>query len=240
MTAVRTEADPGAAGAPGGSSGRPSDGSDAPARCAGGDPAARTQLRRRGAQLEDAILAAAYEELVEVGYTAFSVEGVAARAGTGKASIYRRWPTKQHLVTDALISQLPTPAQCGLTFNADALPDSVSTADALRQVATNIAQVMTSPAGDAMRAVKCEALADPELARLVDERFQEPRRQALLGLLRRGVQRGEVRPEAVNHLVVDVLPAVMSFRVLMQRERVTRRDIAAIIEQVLIPLVAAH
>lgn len=91
-----------------------------------------------------------------------------------------------------------------------------------------------------MRAVKCEALADPDLARLVDERFQEPRRQALLGLLRRGVQRGEVRPDAVNDLVADVLPAVLSFRVLMQRERISRRDISAIIEQLLIPLVAAH
>lgn len=204
------------------------------------DEPCRAPLRRRGAQLEDAILAAAYEELVEVGYTAFSVEGVAARAGTGKASIYRRWPTRQHLVTDALISQLPTPAQCGVSFSADALPDSVSTADALRHVATKIAQVMESPAGDAMRAVKCEALADPDLARLVDERFQEPRRQALLGLLRRGVQRGEVRPDAVNDLVADVLPAVLSFRVLMQRERISRRDISAIIEQLLIPLVAAH
>ena len=51
--------------------------------------------RKRGAALEDAILEAAYAELSEVGYSAFSVEGVAARARTGKASIYRRWPTKQ-------------------------------------------------------------------------------------------------------------------------------------------------
>src|SRR5579875_3696618 len=94
--------------------------------------------RRRGAELEDAILSAAFAELVEVGYTAFSVEGVAARAGTGKASIYRRWPTKQHLVTDALLSQLPTPVQCGVSFSADALPDSVTTVDALRRIATNI------------------------------------------------------------------------------------------------------
>src|SRR5579884_1708738 len=118
----------------------------------------RVQLRRRGAQLEDAILSAAYDELVAAGYTAFSVENVAVRAGTGKASIYRRWPTKQHLVTDALLSRLPTPAQCGISLPADAIPDHVSTADALRQVATNIAQVMASPAGDAIRAVKCEAL----------------------------------------------------------------------------------
>jgi AcrR family transcriptional regulator len=215
-------------------------GSRAVRHAAAGPDGERAQLRRRGAQLEDAILAAAFDEIVEVGYTAFSVEGVAARAGTGKASIYRRWPTKQHLVTDALISQLPTPAQCGISLPVDRMPDSVSTADALRMVATNIAHVMASPAGDAVRAVKCEALADPELAKLVDERFQAPRREAMLALLRRGVERGEVRPEAATTLVADVLPAVLSFRVLMQRERITRRDIAAIIEQVLIPLVEAR
>jgi AcrR family transcriptional regulator len=204
------------------------------------EAASRGATRRRGAQLEDAILAAGYDELVEAGYTAFSVEGVAARAGTGKASIYRRWPSKQHLVMDVLDSQLPTPEQCGVSFSIDDLDDALSTADVLRLVATNIAQVMASPAGDAMRAVKCEALADPQLAKLVDQRFQAPRRAALLALLRRGVARGEVRPEAVTQTVADVLPAVLSYRVLMQREQVSAADITEIMDQVLIPLVTAH
>jgi len=65
--------------------------------------------RKRGVVLEDAILAAAYAELTEVGYTQFTVESVAARARTGKASIYRRWTTKQALVLDALCAGLPTP-----------------------------------------------------------------------------------------------------------------------------------
>lgn len=209
-------------------------------RTAVAEASARAVTRRRGAQLEDAILAAAYEELVEAGYTAFSVEGVAARAGTGKASIYRRWPSKQHLVMDVLDSQLPTPEQCGVSFSIDDLDESLSTADVLRLVATNIARVMNSPAGDAMRAVKCEALADPQLATLVDERFQAPRRAALLALLRRGVARGEVRPEAVTKAVADVLPAVLSYRAVMQRERVSAADISEIMEQILIPLVTAH
>src|SRR4051812_10591617 len=76
--------------------------------------AERIQQRRRGAALEDAIVQAAYDELADVGYTSFTVEGVAARAKTGKASIYRRWPTKQLLVLDALLVQLPTPADCGI------------------------------------------------------------------------------------------------------------------------------
>jgi len=193
-----------------------------------------TLRRKRGVALEDAILEAAFAELTEVGLTAFTVEGVAARARTGKASIYRRWPCKNDLVLDALCEGLPTPEQCGMPANID---DEVTTEAALRSVATAIAQVMSSPAGDAIRAVKCEAAADPQLARAVDERFQAPRRLALMGLLRRGVERGEVRPDAVSPLVADVLPAVLFHRLVLQREPLTERDVAAVVDEVLLPLI---
>jgi AcrR family transcriptional regulator len=190
--------------------------------------------RRRGAALEDAIRAAAFAELTEVGYTAFTVEGVAARARTGKASIYRRWPTKQELVMDALLAELPTPSDCGIDVPID---ESVTTVEALRGVARAINRVIASPAGDAIRAVKFEAAGDPELAKLIDERFQAPRRAAMLELLRRGVARGEVRPDAATPLVADVLPAILMHRVIMQRERVSERAITELIEQVFVPLI---
>ncbi len=190
--------------------------------------------RRRGAALEDAILDAAFAELTEVGYTALTVEGVAARARTGKASIYRRWPTKPELVMDAMCAALPMPEDCGMMPD---FPDSVSTVDALHHLARAITAIMTSPAGDAMRAIKCESASDPGLAQLVDERFQAPRRAALLALLRRGIERGEVRPDAATPLVADVLPAVLMHRVVMQGECITERTITEIMDQVLIPLV---
>jgi AcrR family transcriptional regulator len=193
--------------------------------------------RKRGAALEGAILEAAFAELSDVGYTAFSVEAVAARARTGKASIYRRWPSKQELVLDALVERLPSAADCGIEAHWD---DSVTTADALRGIACAISQVLHSPAGDAMRAIKCEAMSDPELARMIDERFQAPRRAAMLALLERGVERGEVRPEAVTPLVADVLPAVLSHRIVLQREPVDDSVISDIIELILIPLVSAR
>ena len=91
-----------------------------------------------------------------------------------------------------------------------------------------------------MRAIKCEAAADPELARAIDERFQAPRRQAILDLLQRGVERGEVRPEAVCRLVADVMPAVLTHRLILQREPVTEQDLTEIMDQVIIPLVEAR
>ena len=193
--------------------------------------------RKRGAALEDAILEATFAELSEVGYTALSVEAVAARAHTGKASIYRRWPTKAQLVLDAMLERVPTPKDCGIDLD---MPDSVTTADALRNIARAISGILQSPAGDAMRAIKCEALADPDLAQLIDDRFQAPRRAAMVQLLERGVARGEVRPEAATELIADVLPAVLTHRVVMQREAVGERDIHDIIEKILIPLVSVR
>src|SRR5262249_55546407 len=61
--------------------------------------------RRRGEALEGAIYDAVVDELAEIGYAAFTIESVAARAHTGKASIYRRWPTKQDLVVAAFCAK---------------------------------------------------------------------------------------------------------------------------------------
>jgi AcrR family transcriptional regulator len=191
-------------------------------------------LRKRGAALEEAILEAAYTELSEVGFTAFTVEGVAARARTGKASIYRRWPTRQGLILDAMCSQLPTPED--LCFPTS-LPDDVTTVQALHSIADVIAEVMTSPAGDVMRAIKFEAASDPVLAQAVDDRFQAPRRAALIELLRRGVARGEVRPGADTEAVADVMPAVLMHRVVMGGETVTAALIRDIIDEILLPLI---
>lgn len=208
---------------------------DGPAEDPSGSGAALR--RRRGPALEAAILESAWAELSEAGYAGFSVEAVAARARTGKASIYRRWPTKQALVLDALCTQLPQPADCGISID---WPDSVTTREALMQVARVITEVMRSPAGDAMRAVKCEAVVDPELARQIDIQFQTPRREVLMQLLRRGVERGEVRPEAACRTVADVIPAVLTYRIVIQREPLGEDDLTAIITQIFLPLVEAR
>ncbi len=189
--------------------------------------------RRRGSELEDAIRDAAYDELLSVGYAAFTVEGVAARARTGKASIYRRWPSKTMLILDSLTTNLG----CDENDPNMVFGDDVTTAEALRSIAGGIAAILNSPAGDAIRALKADAVADPELAREIDERFQAPRRLAIVGLLERGVQRGEVRPDALCSSVLDVLPAMLTYRVVMLRERLDETAVATIIDDVILPLI---
>lgn len=190
--------------------------------------------RRRGEQLEDAIRQAALDELVEVGFGSMSMENIAARAQTGKASVYRRWPTKHDLVLDVVDQHLCIPPGA----NPFDIPDDVTTEAALRMVAHNIVQTINSPVGDAIRVLKCEAAVDPELGRMIDQRFQEPRSDALIRLLERGVARGEVRPEAVCPLVADVVPALLAYRMVLQRRSVSEADLNEIIDDVFLPLIS--
>ena len=66
------------------------------------EPAQRTRQRRRGEELEAALLEAAWQELVEVGFARLTMESVAVRAKTGVAVLYRRWPNKDDLVLAAI------------------------------------------------------------------------------------------------------------------------------------------
>lgn len=106
--------------------------------------------RRRGAVLEDAIVEAVFAELSEVGYAAFTIESVAARAQTGKASIYRRWPTKQDLVLTAFCHRFGSPE----SFIDDTMADA-TTRDIFVAIGRRIIDVCES-AGEAIRAVACE------------------------------------------------------------------------------------
>jgi AcrR family transcriptional regulator len=187
--------------------------------------------RRRGAALEQAIHEAVVAELTEIGYAGFTIESVAARAHTGKASIYRRWPTKQQLVVDSMC------ATFGETFDLlDGLQDSrVTTRDALlhlgRRMSTLICQV-----GEAFRAAACEISRDTDLAAAFEEQVSCPKRQAMVGLLERGVARGEVRPEAADELFAEILPSMITSRLIVQNRPVPDEYLERLVDDVIMPL----
>lgn len=193
------------------------------------------RTRRRGAVLEDAILAAAFSELCEVGYDGLSMERVAGRAGAGKGSIYRRWSTKQQLVIDALSAGLPV-----ASFSRPHPAAGRTTAEELRSLALSMVRVLDGSAGDAMRAVICESAHDLALAQAIERRFQEPLREAILGILRRGVEHGEVAPTAVCRQVADMVPAYLSYMLLIQRANVSDREVRDLIELVMAPIIAVR
>jgi AcrR family transcriptional regulator len=205
--------------------------SDAPAIMHTSAP--EVMRRRRGAVLEDAILDAVFDELADVGYAAFTIESVAARAQTGKASIYRRWPTKQDLVLDAFCARFGRPDEI-----VDALRNQdISTRDLLVALGQRICEV-SGQAAEVVRAVACEVTRDAELAAAVEDRVYCPKRTAIVELLKRGVARGEVRPDAASEFYADVLPAVVMHRMILMNRRATEADVAEIIDRIVMPLIA--
>ena len=187
--------------------------------------------RRRGEALEDAIYDAVVDELAQIGYAAFTIESVATRAHTGKASIYRRWPTKQDLVVAAFC------AKAGEAFDlVGATTAATTTRDALVHVGRRICALVRGGVGEALRAVGAESSRDAELAAALDARVGCPKREALLGLLQRGVARGEVRPEAADELVAEVLPAMLLTRLVVQGLPVSDEHIERIVDNIVMLL----
>ncbi|MFJ7249862.1 TetR/AcrR family transcriptional regulator [Kitasatospora sp. NPDC098652] len=187
-------------------------------------------VRRRGKELENAIFEAALDQLTSGGFARLTMEGVAGAARTGKAALYRRWASKDELVLDALDATLPRPY---------GIPDLGSTRAELLQLIELFTDAICSRAGAALHALMAE-LSQQQAEVFKDfivQRVVGPTKDAILDILRRGVERGDVRPDAVTPLVADVVPAMLMFQVKVS-ERVLAPDFAVrLVDDVLVPMV---
>lgn len=185
--------------------------------------------RRRGSELEQAILTAALDELGEHGMDAMTMEGVAAAARTGKASLYRRWSSKEDLVLDAIGCAMPHIQEidvCGGDLRSNLLA-----------VVSRIAAAMGGPYGALLRALLTSPEVDDPMRQTARERFVEPRLQALRGIVSAAIARGEARPGTDVLAKVQAAPAIVMYRTLVFGE-VGPGDVVAIVDDVLMPLFA--
>jgi AcrR family transcriptional regulator len=186
--------------------------------------------RRRGSALEAAIFEAVFEQIREVGYTRMTMEGVAHAAQTGKAALYRRWPSKEELVRAALLHVLPDPAQAPVHDNVR---------DDLLELLICMRTTVEVTRGATFQVLKAESLEGGKglLTEVVRERVSDPIKDLIQRALRRGVERGEVRPEAVSRLVAMVGPAMISSYCLTESTDVPDEYLRSVVDEVLIPLV---
>jgi AcrR family transcriptional regulator len=185
--------------------------------------------RRRGEALLSAIYTATLEELAESGYAALTVDRVAKRAHTSKASMYRRWPSKVELVIDAVYRNLRdalTPPDTG-DLRQDALV-------LLRQCA----DVLAGPRGDVVRGLIPEVLRNPELG-AARARIAGLSDDPMLTVLQRAADRGEARPSAVIPRVAGVAPALIREYFLVHNAPIPDEVIVEIVDEVLLPLVSS-
>jgi AcrR family transcriptional regulator len=153
-------------------------------------------MRRRGAALEEAILQAAVEELTEVGYRRLTMDNVAARAGTAKNVIYRRWPSRAALCIAAYRELLPT--------SPDDTPDTGSLRGDALALLNRANDRMSSPIGQILRELLADIQSDPERLRDIRDQIARAGVTPWLTVLTRAVSRGEVAPEVVTPRVATV------------------------------------
>jgi AcrR family transcriptional regulator len=140
--------------------------------------------RPRDPRIDRAVLRATVELLGETSYPGLLVSAIAERAGTSKPAIYRRWPSKAHLVHEAVF---PIGA-------ATAIPDSGSLPEDLREMVRRAMAFLTTPAARAaLPGLVGEMAADPTLHSALLERFAGIIGGGLAELLERAAARGEVR-----------------------------------------------
>lgn len=183
--------------------------------------------RPRDTTRDDALRAAALEVLAEVGYRALTMDAVAAKAKAGKATIYRRWDSKLHLVIDACHM---------LAARVIGEPDSGSVREDLVQFLLSFARLLTGPTGRAAHALVSELPHEPELARRFREAFLVPHRATMLRLLERGIARGEVDPAAPHEMVVELSGATLTHRRMINGEPLDDAFVTRLVDDALLPL----
>jgi AcrR family transcriptional regulator len=171
------------------------------------DAARRQMGRPRDARADRAILETTLELVAERGVHAFRTEDVAARAGVGKGAIYRRYRSKDELVTAAV---------AGLVREEIAVPDTGSTRGDLLVLIREAVELYSSSLPARLMPNLIGAMAaHPELARAIRDGFLASRRSALSEVLRRGVERGDLRLDLDLDLALDVLAGPLFYRLLV-------------------------
>lgn len=174
------------------------------------DLGARAPGRPRSEVANRAILEATRDLLVEEGFTRLRLEHVAARAGVGKGTIYRRWPSKEALTLDLVLS-LAEP-------HLD-IPDVGSTRAELRAAAANpVEAIIGTPWGPVIRAMLSQIAGNPAIGDPFRAAVVARRRGEIARIIERGIARGDLRPDADASIATELLVGPVYFRLVFGGE----------------------
>jgi AcrR family transcriptional regulator len=182
------------------------------------------QSRRRGEKLEHAVYAATLAELTDFGYGGLTMDGIAARARTGKAALYRRWSSKHALVRDAMRHAMPP------------LPEPRANRSARQNLMAIFAahcDVLAGKTGFPHLDIVGQLIHEPELRAIFAEDLIAPRLAVIEGILRGAESRGEVDAGSVTPLTARLGPALIVQHFLLTGQPPTRADLTRIIDTLL-------
>jgi len=158
--------------------------------------------RPRSAQSHQAILRAALQLLAEVGFNAMSMDAIAACAGVGKTTIYRRYTSKAELVADAIEN----------VREEIILPDTGTLWGDIEALIENAAQITLSPVGrQTVAMIISSASSNPQFAQIYWTKYLHPRRKSFALVLERAKARNEIQANLDPDLVFDTMSGIMLY-----------------------------
>jgi AcrR family transcriptional regulator len=190
----------------------------------GGGRRKRSPGRPRSEEARVAILRSTLKLLAKNGFFGLSIEAVAARANVGKATVYRWWPNKAALITDAFASS---------TGRKLHFPDTGSVFTDMNQQMRQVVKIFRSRRGRILSAILAAGQSDRDVIAAFRERFMKPRRQEAYATLRRGMQRGELRDNLDMDLILDSLYGPIYMRFLIRHGKLTSSFVDSLCKLVL-------
>ncbi|MGO9946040.1 MAG: TetR-like C-terminal domain-containing protein [Steroidobacteraceae bacterium] len=156
-------------------------------------------------------------------YRHVTIERVARTVKRARTSLYRRWPSKRHLVAYAVVS----------TLDAEPAPDTGSLRRDLISAVDTLRHAFAGPLGQALPGLLGDMAHDRELARVIREEVLMRRRTSISNALARGIARGEIRRGIDSDVFIDLLTAPCYFRVLFRHARINRAFVETVVDYAL-------
>jgi len=186
-------------------------------------PAGRAAGRPRDERIDSEVVAAVIETLGERGYGAVTIDGIARSVRRARTSLYRRWPSKRHLVAYAVVSEMgENPAADTGELRGD-----------LQGAVVTLLNAFAGPLGHALAGLVADMAQDRELARTIRRDVLAARRKSMREAFARARARGEACEHLDIELVIDMLTAPFYYRALFGHAPLTRRMAANVVDYVL-------
>jgi AcrR family transcriptional regulator len=177
----------------------------------GADRANAPLGRPRNESIDTGVVAAVLHVLKTRGYRAVTIAGIARRVKTARTSLYRRWPSKRHLVAYAVLSEM----------GASPAADTGQLREDLEAATRTLLRAFAGPLGQALPGLVADMAQDPELAAIIREEVLAARRKSMRDAFERASARGEIREGLEIELLLDMLTGPFYYRALFGHAPIT-------------------
>jgi AcrR family transcriptional regulator len=183
----------------------------------------RGRGRPKNERIDIEVVAAVLEGLRLHGYRGITIEGVARQVKRARTSLYRRWPSKRHLIADALVAKL----------GAQPAPDTGSLRKDLLAAVGTLPTAFAGVLGKALPGLVADMALDPALARMIREKVLVTRRRSIRAAFERAIERGECGRGFDLELLIDMLTGPFYFRALFGHLSATPLMVDTVVDYVM-------